>query len=150
MSVLHGNLLYFVFFLRIRRPPRSTRTDTLFPYTTLFRSQSCPPTVPPSGSAAIAPINVKGGHSATSTPEWARAAAKIAPASPSASVSPFIFQLPTTYLRRALMLSSSIMALLGTAPRLAHPDTQARDEPAGEAAWLCPAQFPVPPSRPTR
>src|SRR3546814_14683294 len=26
-------------FLIIRRPPRSTRTDTLFPYTTLFRSQ---------------------------------------------------------------------------------------------------------------
>src|SRR3546814_13471759 len=32
-------LLYFFFFLMIRRPPRSTRTDTLFPYTTLFRSQ---------------------------------------------------------------------------------------------------------------
>src|SRR3546814_9049326 len=29
-----------VFFLMIRRPPRSTRTDTLFPYTTLFRSPS--------------------------------------------------------------------------------------------------------------
>src|SRR3546814_1525904 len=29
-----------VFFLMIRRPPRSTRTDTLFPYTTLFRSYS--------------------------------------------------------------------------------------------------------------
>src|SRR3546814_3707063 len=28
----------FVFVLMIRRPPRSTRTDTLFPYTTLFRS----------------------------------------------------------------------------------------------------------------
>src|SRR3546814_486445 len=28
-----------MFFLMIRRPPRSTRTDTLFPYTTLFRSQ---------------------------------------------------------------------------------------------------------------
>src|SRR3546814_14230073 len=27
------------FFLMTRRPPRSTRTDTLFPYTTLFRSQ---------------------------------------------------------------------------------------------------------------
>src|SRR3546814_5498800 len=27
-----------MFFLRIRRPPRSTPTDTLFPYTTLFRS----------------------------------------------------------------------------------------------------------------
>src|SRR3546814_16695359 len=33
-------LFYFwlFFFLMIRRPPRSTRTDTLFPYTTLFRS----------------------------------------------------------------------------------------------------------------
>src|SRR3546814_17292521 len=31
--------LFFVFFLMIRRPPRSTRTDTLFPYTTLFRSR---------------------------------------------------------------------------------------------------------------
>src|SRR3546814_6192545 len=31
---------YFLFFLRIRRPPRSTRTDTLFPYTTLFRSHA--------------------------------------------------------------------------------------------------------------
>src|SRR3546814_20792183 len=28
-----------VFFLMIRRPPRATRTDTLFPYTTLFRSR---------------------------------------------------------------------------------------------------------------
>src|SRR3546814_14087205 len=28
-----------VCFLMIRRPPRSTRTDTLFPYTTLFRSK---------------------------------------------------------------------------------------------------------------
>src|SRR3546814_15148799 len=30
--------LFCVFVLRLRRPPRSTRTDTLFPYTTLFRS----------------------------------------------------------------------------------------------------------------
>src|SRR3546814_5497018 len=30
--------LLLFFFLMIRRPPRSTRTDTLFPYTTLFRS----------------------------------------------------------------------------------------------------------------
>src|SRR3546814_9495776 len=29
---------FFFFFLMIRLPPRSTRTDTLFPYTTLFRS----------------------------------------------------------------------------------------------------------------
>src|SRR3546814_10566433 len=31
-------VVLFFFFLMIRRPPRSTRTDTLFPYTTLFRS----------------------------------------------------------------------------------------------------------------
>src|SRR3546814_10545018 len=30
--------MLIVFFLMRRRPPRSTRTDTLFPYTTLFRS----------------------------------------------------------------------------------------------------------------
>src|SRR3546814_18780338 len=30
--------MLFLFFLMIRRPPRSTRTDTPFPYTTLFRS----------------------------------------------------------------------------------------------------------------
>src|SRR3546814_9794184 len=31
-------LCIYCFFLMVRRPPRSTRTDTLFPYTTLFRS----------------------------------------------------------------------------------------------------------------
>src|SRR3546814_4771457 len=31
-------MCYTFFFLMIRRPPRSTRTDTLFPYTTLFSS----------------------------------------------------------------------------------------------------------------
>src|SRR3546814_13214872 len=36
MLVVHRP--YRLFFLMIRRPPRSTRTDTLFPYTTLFRS----------------------------------------------------------------------------------------------------------------
>src|SRR3546814_18822940 len=35
-------LILSVFFLMIRRPPRSTRTDTLFPYTTLFRSLLAP------------------------------------------------------------------------------------------------------------
>src|SRR3546814_722702 len=34
--------MVFFFFLMIRRPPRSTRTDTLFPYTTLFRSVDLP------------------------------------------------------------------------------------------------------------
>src|SRR3546814_6010494 len=37
LFMFHYSIL-FIFFLMIRRPPRSTRTDTLFPYTTLFRS----------------------------------------------------------------------------------------------------------------
>src|SRR3546814_6156538 len=36
-SLTRLTMLFFV--LMIRRPPRSTRTDTLFPYTTLFRSR---------------------------------------------------------------------------------------------------------------
>src|SRR3546814_8824706 len=37
------------FFLMILRPPRSTRTDTLFPYTTLFRSLQSPRRAHPVG-----------------------------------------------------------------------------------------------------
>src|SRR3546814_17260882 len=37
---LKSLFLIVFFFLMIRRPPRPTRTDTLFPYTTLFRSKS--------------------------------------------------------------------------------------------------------------
>src|SRR3546814_14217893 len=33
-------MFWYFFFLMLRRPPRSTRTDTLFPYTTLFRSEA--------------------------------------------------------------------------------------------------------------
>src|SRR3546814_7163901 len=43
--------VYFLFFLMIRRPPRSTRTDTLFPYTTLFRSRIAPGA--PMGAASM-------------------------------------------------------------------------------------------------
>src|SRR3546814_3250690 len=35
-------MFFWFFFLMVRRPPRSTRTDTLFPYTTLFRSRFYP------------------------------------------------------------------------------------------------------------
>src|SRR3546814_9230407 len=45
----------------IRRPPRSTRTDTLFPYTTLFRSLI--------GDRKIGPDADKGG-SRRIRPEW--------------------------------------------------------------------------------
>src|SRR3546814_12466357 len=43
------------FFLMIRRPPRSTRTDTLFPYTTLFRSP---------GEGLVAPAGIADGATA--------------------------------------------------------------------------------------
>src|SRR3546814_20337449 len=40
IDICRFELSAWFFFLRIRRPPRSTRTDTLFPYTTLFRSET--------------------------------------------------------------------------------------------------------------
>src|SRR3546814_16177343 len=48
------------FFLMIRRPPRSTRTDTLLPYTTLFRSvlSTIARPNPPPSNAITAPIAV--------------------------------------------------------------------------------------------
>src|SRR3546814_5469100 len=46
LSVIRlSNLFLSFFFLMIRRPPRSTRTDTLFPYTTLFRSAGVKATI---------------------------------------------------------------------------------------------------------
>src|SRR3546814_4830319 len=44
-------IVYILFFLMIRRPPRSTRTDTLFPYTTLFRSISGASLLPAASTA---------------------------------------------------------------------------------------------------
>src|SRR3546814_20219664 len=49
----HFNLF---FFLMIRRPPRSTRTYTLFPYTTLFRSFQSPETITAAAAAAAADV----------------------------------------------------------------------------------------------
>src|SRR3546814_4644290 len=76
-----------VFFLRIRRPPRSTRTDGLFPYTTLFRStlvldhhratissrcardppRRCRAAVSTLGAASLGVPDVKGGAGAYSS-----------------------------------------------------------------------------------
>src|SRR3546814_13168032 len=69
-----------VFFLMIRRPPRSTRTDTLFPYTTLFRSSQfigesggrahdCGASRPLSGSAKTATAGAAAGRSEEHTSE---------------------------------------------------------------------------------
>src|SRR3546814_2820955 len=45
-----------IFFLMIRRPPRSTRTDTLFPYTTLFRSRHLGDPGPDRGHGGSLPL----------------------------------------------------------------------------------------------
>src|SRR3546814_3168740 len=45
----------------IRRPPRSTRTDTLFPYTTLFRSSHAPSPFRRAQHSACPRINRAGG-----------------------------------------------------------------------------------------
>src|SRR3546814_6731003 len=60
----------------IRRPPSATRTDTLFPYTTLFRSQH---TTAPIMIAAIAPIGESRPSNSTSTSEANRIVAMVMP-----------------------------------------------------------------------
>src|SRR3546814_11786317 len=46
----------------IRRPPRSTRTDTLFPYTTLFRSRISVPVWPDTLSGRLPVVALVGHH----------------------------------------------------------------------------------------
>src|SRR3546814_9127939 len=54
----------FCFFLIIRRPPRSTRTDTLFPYTTLCRSLVIVERVGAIGRQRAAPVDSPGPEAA--------------------------------------------------------------------------------------
>src|SRR3546814_9790812 len=71
--------VFVFFFLRIRRPPRSTRTDTLFPYTTLFRSRRPMSISPISGSTTI---HLNPADAGTGTPPLARAAKPAGAATP--------------------------------------------------------------------
>src|SRR3546814_7022703 len=66
----------------IRGPPRSTRTDTLFPYTTLFRSGGAVSGAPQSGPSPTTTLITPGGNwSATM-----RAAARVAKGASSAAL----------------------------------------------------------------
>src|SRR3546814_10120912 len=47
-----------LYFLMIRRPPRSTRTDTLFPYTTHFRSMHVGGNAAPVSGGQMAPAEI--------------------------------------------------------------------------------------------
>src|SRR3546814_2107341 len=64
-----------------RRPPRSTRTDTLFPYTTLFRSVRRPQRVDPGEPAAAGALGIRlcdGRRQRGSPPEGLPATARLA------------------------------------------------------------------------
>src|SRR3546814_15546165 len=52
-------IIMCIFFLMIRQPPRSTRTDTLFPYTTLFRSA---PSLPSEEKSSPSTSSGQAGH----------------------------------------------------------------------------------------
>src|SRR3546814_9760609 len=80
----------------IRRPPRSTRTDTLFPYTTLFRSgiattkaaeanTSAANAAASEASAALSEGNVSDSETAAATSETNAAASAVAAAASAAS-----------------------------------------------------------------
>src|SRR3546814_15560069 len=66
----------YVFFLMIRRPPRSTRTDTLLPYTTLFRSFETV-TIVSDGEVSHRDSSGGGGTIGTGDVQWMTAAGGI-------------------------------------------------------------------------
>src|SRR3546814_11325654 len=72
--VCHRSNLCF-FFLMIRRPPRSTRTDTLFPYTTLFRSAGAAGP----GTAALSHHGAEQGRTGGGEGAGGRIAARLSP-----------------------------------------------------------------------
>src|SRR3546814_19241086 len=57
IMIVHLCVLTSIVFFMIRLPPRSTRTDTLFPYTTLFRSQADEGGVADSADKTVADVH---------------------------------------------------------------------------------------------
>src|SRR3546814_20309920 len=110
----------------IRRPPRSTRTDTLFPYTTLFRSTGFPPRLPVGSSgfgcrrlfspASETPTDQRG------SPPETGAALKSGPGTRQAS--PDVLSLAPP---------SHVAAPFSSLPRARHP--QPLSEPVGRPSW---------------
>src|SRR3546814_9678915 len=96
----------------MRRPPRTTRTDTLFPYTTLFRSRfgAGDPAPDVRGSEALdaagrekVPDGRRGGGSTTNRPQGEDAAAKTSPGLRSEE--------PTSELQYLMRLSYAVFCL---------------------------------------
>src|SRR3546814_13249482 len=85
-------LVLTFFFLMIRRPPRSTRTDTLFPYTTLFRSNT-----PSSRRGTMAGLSMSVNPVTTSLTTFAPAWRSPANVGAAGSCSPGMLRLPPTF-----------------------------------------------------
>src|SRR3546814_6026632 len=84
----------------IRRPPRSTRTDTLFPYTTLFRSPTSP-------SAAVRPAFL-----AAAARPLVRSQSTAASMSPPVSPSAFLQSIMPAPVRRSEEHTSELQSLM--------------------------------------
>src|SRR3546814_8419921 len=67
-------MFFAFFFLMLRRPPRSTRTDTLFPYTTLFRSVAHSRSSVPRGGGAAGAGGAGDPARRPALPRWGRPA----------------------------------------------------------------------------
>src|SRR3546814_14555262 len=126
----------------IRRPPRSTRTDTLFPYTTLFRSQPGPH-LHARGDAGTASGRVRhhagrrvdgadAGRSPATAP-GSRLSGRLAAGTPAATISTH----PTgNIMARILIVDDSPSQLMGISrivEKLGHAALTAEDGPAGVA-----------------
>src|SRR3546814_17698740 len=106
----------FFFFLMIRRPPRSTRTDTLFPYTTLFRSMAM--SVPTAVSAAHASLSVMSARSDDDVLRLTQAAGKVARQNMYGTVAWHLFMIPLAAAGRVapwLAAISMFLSSLGVA-----------------------------------
>src|SRR3546814_6367579 len=114
----------------IRRPPRATRTDTLFPYTTLFRSLP-----PPVVRAPVAPPAVR------SRRRWLLAPAVPLDPAPAACRPARTATAPATTARpraRPPRPASSRRATAGAAPRPGSPGWR-RPRPRGRPTLACPS-----------
>src|SRR3546814_16771111 len=94
----------------IRRPPRSTRTDTLVPYTTLFRSLLLPDREHFVRTAALIERRHQGLHNA----DRAVVRARIRPAFERVGLR----QMPVTQLRSFVRVQAEMKACTGTSQRV--------------------------------
>src|SRR3546814_18718424 len=97
-------VLFYFFFLMTRRPPRSTRTYTLFPYTTLFRSNVMP--VIAANRIGEEDGQIFYGHS-FSTDEWGDFVAEAGPKEPGALVATLDLDRARKQDRKSTRLNSS-------------------------------------------